>query len=248
MSAEDKKIRPMTAKKFAKMKLSAKGTAEGLIAQHLNFLENHSFLTDILTAYKNKELLPTPTLQTCQHLLFTHVIESELKTAQNTIAKDAERYEKAIKDASGNVISSSIPNGNYLITLMVKKYDESGEVIGVEVGIVKTNKTREVEKDDRTVIETYVETSPAIWSADDYGSAERLADRRLVAREDSVYCVIENTIGKKIETNIMRDDGFARTFKRNKEAVCKVMGKSTPTLKWQPKCVQTRSIGPWSMR
>lgn len=238
---EEKKIRPMTAKKFATMKLGGKTTAEGLLSAHMAFLENHEFLKDILQAYKDKELLPTPTLQTLQHLLFTHIIESEIKTAQATIQKNIEAHARAPKDEKGNVISSSIPSGNYLITLMVKSYT-AGEVTGVEVGTVETERTREVEKDGKMVTETYIETSPAIWSKDDYGSAERLADRKLVSREDSVYTIIENTIGQKVSTHVMRGDAFARQFKKAKQPFSRVRGKSTKTLKMGGKAQQTRVV------
>lgn len=245
--SEDKKVRPMTAKRFAKLNLSGKSTAEGLLAAHMAFLENHSFLKDILQAYKDKELLPTPTLQTCQHLLFTHAIESEIKTAQATIQKNIETYETSPKDEKGNVISSSEgPKGNYLITLMVKSYT-AGEVSGVEVGTIEVAKVREIEINGTKVAEKYKEISPAIWAKDDYGSAERLADRRLFEYENSVYAIIENTIGQKVVTNVMRGDSFARMLKKNKSAVMRERGKSTKTLGFGVKAKNDRSTGPWSI-
>lgn len=246
--SEEKKIRPMTEKRFAKLNLSAKATAEGLLAQHMAFLENHEFLKDILEAYKNKDLLPTPTLQACQNLLWMHIMESELKTAQAKIAENIDTYNKALKDENGNVIStSSGPTGKYLITLMVKAYTND-ELTGEEVGTVSIPKLRQVEKDGKMVDEKYNEIKPAIYGEDDYGAAERKADRLLVAREDSLYAIIENTFGTKVQTHVMRGDAFARIFRKQKNAVMRERGKSTKSLKFGVKAKNDRSVGPWSIR
>src|SRR5665213_3409654 len=73
-----KPVKPMTAKKFSKLKLSAKNTAAGLLAAHYRFLEEHQFLSEILEAYTAGELLPTPTLTAIQSLLFQHTMAADV--------------------------------------------------------------------------------------------------------------------------------------------------------------------------
>jgi hypothetical protein len=221
----------MSIKRFIKLQPGPKNSSDGLLAAHYLFLKQHEFLGDILSAYREGELPPTPTLQTCQELLFLHMTELELQKATTTLKKNLE-------------VKESVPSGNYLITLMVHRYDEFDQLDGIEIATIETHRSREVQNAAGEMVEErYIETETAIWSADDYGSAERLAHRKLVAREDSVYAIIENTIGQKVETNIMRGDAFASLFKAKKGPISKQPSRSTKTLKWVGKAQQTRVVG-----
>ena len=149
-----------------------------------------------------------------------------------------------------NIEASDAPpvSGNYMITLMVHQYAEDDQLIGAEVGTIETHHSREVENAAGEMVEEkYIETKPAMWGAASYMEAQGIADRKLVAREDSVYCEIENQIGDKVITRIFRSDAFARVFRKQKQAICRVKGKSTKTLKMGMRCKNDRSIGPWSM-
>lgn len=236
--------RPMTAKRFIRLNTGAKATAAGILAAHQHFLETHEFLKPILGAYKEGELLPSVSLLAVQQLLFSHITEMEKAKAEASVEKSLEKYDRSIKDAEGNVVySGSGPSGNYLVTLMVNQYDENDILIGVTTGLIETVRFREVERNGELVQEKYTEVKPAIWSGETYGESERLADRKLFQREDSVYAEIENQIGpSKVITRIFRGDAFARLFPRVKSAICKQTSKTTATLKWQPKCVQSRSV------
>lgn len=237
--------RPMTAKRFSGLKLSAKKTSEGYLSAYRNFLDKQGYLDPLLEAYDRGEILPTPTFQSIQQLLMASLIEAEVKKAQETIAKNIEDFQKKPKDANGNIVSG-IPSGNYLISLMVKKYDDSGELVGTELGTIESWHLREVENEKGELVEEkYKVERPAIFSEDLYSKAQSKADRELFKREDSVFAVIENTGGeKRIETRVHRDDSIARLFPKVKQAVCKSKPKSTNKLGFTGKAKQSRSIGP----
>lgn len=252
---EAKKTRVMTAKRFAVSKLSGKATAAGFLASHAAFLRTHSFLDPILDAYDDKQLLPTPTLQAVQSALLTHVLESELHTAQ---AKMQARIQEAAKPKQVRVPKgekADKPAKPYTITLMVKAYDRELINYTVQVGTVEeitgykirtdagdiTVKTRG-ETDGHIILETYRETNPAIWDADDYGAAMRLADRRLFQRGDSIFAVIRNNYGKPIDTTVQRSDAFARILKAPKATATRRTTSSSSALKWAGKAKQDRSI------
>lgn len=169
----DKKTVVMTPKKFFRAKLSGKITAEAFLAAHRAFLNNHSFLAPILEAYDNAELLPTPTFDACKAALFTHVIESELKTAKAKIAKSvAETGTKIIR--KGDKKETTTPkkaSGNYTVTIMVKVTDREGVITGEDIGSVTKLKTEEVERDGVfTTVQTR-EEEPAVYAVNDYSSA-----------------------------------------------------------------------------
>jgi hypothetical protein len=60
------------------------------------------------------------------------------------------------------------------------------------------------------------EEEPAVFKANSFNDAQRLADRRLADRADSVYATINNNVGIPITTIIQRDDAIARVFKSPK--------------------------------
>jgi len=238
---DTKKTRPMTAKRFISATYSGKTTAEGFLAAHWSFLQNHTFLHPILEAYEKKELLPTPTIQACQQALLTHLLASEKVKSDAAIAKKKEQANapKVIKRGDKQV-KSSVPTGKYTVTLMCKVYDREGNVT-IQVGTVEKKKFREVEKNGNKVLEPYTEVSPAVWAAETYNDANRLADRRLLNREDSVYAIIENTMDRPIQTMIQRDDAIARMLKQPKGPASRAKGTSTKTLKWQAKAKNDRA-------
>ena len=245
---DEKKTRPMTVKRFINAKLSGRTTADGFISAHLEFLRNHTFLNPILEAYESKELLPTPTLQALQQALFTHMVESDAlkaKLATQEKAKKAQESSTKVIRKGGKEVKSTIPNGEYTVTLMCKVYDRSMNAT-IQVGTVEKKKFREVKKNGHKVLEPYTEVTPAVWAADTFNDASRLADRRLVGREDAVYAIVVNTQGKPIETIINRDDALARVMKQPKGPASRTRGKSTKTLGFGVKAKNDRSTGPWN--
>lgn len=258
---EAKKTRVMTAKRFATSKLSGKATAEGFLAAHAAFLRGHTFLEPILDAYDSKQLLPTPTLQAVQSALLTHVLESEIRTAQAKMVARAEEASKPKKERKPKGERAPAPPKPYTITLMCKVFNRELTSYTVEVGTIdeivgykiRTAEgdiivdTRE-EADGRLILETIREVNPAIYQADTYGEASRLADRRLFQRSDSVFAVIRNNYDRPIDTVVQRGDAIARMLKQPKGAVSKTSSKSTKTLGFQAHAKQTRVTGPWSHR
>lgn len=85
---------------------------------------------------------------------------------------------------------------------------------------------------------------PMEYGVNDYASGERLADRRLFAREDSWYAEVSNTNGQIITTRIDRGDAVARILAKPRHAVMKV-GKKTASLHWKPKSHASRSSTRW---
>jgi hypothetical protein len=245
--SEEKKTRAMTIKRFVNAKYSGKTTAEGFLAAHMEFLRNHTFLSPILEAYENKEILPTPTIQACQQALFTHMVESDAhKAREATKAKAQEASKPKVVRKGDKEVKEVVPKGEYTITLMVKVYDRNGQNMKIEVGTVERKKFREVKKNGIKVLEPYTEVVPAVWATDDYSAANRLADRRLFDRGDSVYAVIVNTQGKPIESIIQRDDAIARVLKQPKGPAARTRGTSTKTLGFGVKAKNDRSTGPWN--
>lgn len=238
--SEEKKIRAMTIKRFVNAKLSGKTTAEGFLSAHMGFLQNHTFLAPILESYENGEMLPTPTIQACQQVLFDHMVASDAAKAKAATDEKAKRMSTVIRKGD-KVIKSSVPDKEYTITLMVKVYDREGKNMQIMVGSVERKKFREVEKNGVKVLEPYTEITPAVWGAETFNEASRLADRRLFDRGDSVYAEIVNTQGVPIKTTIQRDDAIARTMKQPKGPASRVKGSSTKTLKWVGKAKNDRA-------
>lgn len=187
-----KNVRVMTPKRFVTAKLSGRVSAEGFLSAHWDFLLGQEYLTPILEAYESKEVLPTPTLQMCQQAVLSHILEVSVNkgVAKATTKKTGTTVIRRKKDGA-EVDESEVPKGRYEVTVMCKFYSRSGSCT-VDVG---------KEKD-----------KPAVFHADSYNDALRIADRKLCDRGDSVYAVIINTHGKPIATNIQRDDAIARTF------------------------------------
>lgn len=204
----EKKKQAMTARRFAKANLSGRITAEAFLQAHREFLNSHSFLQPILKSYDEKELLPTATFEKCKSALFDHVIATDLKKAEEHLAKAQARSTKIIRRTKG----TPTPEKGYTITVMVKVHGTKGEV---EVGTYTNNKGEEV---------------PAVFNAPDYGSAERKADRVLFNLSHSLYANIENNAGPKICSVVHRSDAIARVLRNKKGAVSKVRGKTTSSL------------------
>lgn len=253
--------RNMTAKRFATAKLSGKTTAEGFLAAHMSFLRNHTFLDQILDAYDSGEILPTPTLQAVQSALLTHVLESELLTEEQKLLEREERARaRKSKSKEEGVEEEETHSKAYTVTLFVSVTDperfdreEVGtieEIVGYKIRTPEGDK--EVETKEQTegslILETMREKKPAVWEIDNFGKAMGLADRRLFAREDSIYCTIVNNFDTPITTKVYRSDAIARILRSKKGAVSRVRGRSTKTLKFQPHMKQTRVVGPWSGR
>ena len=262
------KTREMTAKRFATSRLSGKSTAEGFLQAHRAFLQGYDFLSPIIQAYDTGELLPTPTLLTIQSALLTHVLENDRLAGE---AKLAQRKQQAGKSKLRPTSDMELPAKEvsppaYTITLMCKLYtpenerllkahaDASDVPFTIGVGLITDIVGYKIrtpqgdvivdtknEADGHILLETLTETRPAVYEADDYGAAQRLADRRLFQREDSVYAIIVNNYDRPIETNIMRGDAIARMMPRNKGPATRRTTATSSTLKWQGKAKQDRS-------
>lgn len=258
----EKKVRVMTEKRFATMKLSGRTTAEGFLQAHWDFLKGHSFLSPILDAYERADIYPTVTLQAIQSALMTHVLESEQRTQEAKLEARQEGglVKKRKTKSEDEVDPSEVPNKSYTITLMCTVYDKDEipsiqvgtvvKIVGYKIRTIKGDlvvKTRE-QAEGHPILETLRQVGPAVWDADDFGAAMRLADRRLFVREDSVYAVIRNNYGVPIETNVQRGDAIARMLRSKKGAVSRTRGRSTKTLGFQPHAKQSRVTGPWSHR
>lgn len=259
---ETKKPRAMTAMRFAKAQLSGKATAEGFLQAHMMFLRGQGFLAPLLDAYENKELLPTVTLQAVQTALMTHVLEVERKTLEAKMAKRQDTAGKVRKpkgeSAEGDEDEGS--TARYTVTLMCKVYD-SEDAISIQVGTVReivgykirtaegdTVVDTKDEADGHMILEKLFKDSPAVWNANDFGEAMRLADRRLFQREDSVYATIVNNFDRPITTNVQRGDAIARILRAKKGPASRTRGMSTKSLGFTPHVSQTRVTGPWSNR
>jgi hypothetical protein len=239
--------RPMTIKRFIGATPSAKMKVEDYLESHRQFLCSYEFLHPILEAYDNKELLPSPTLDALKGLLFQYSFALDTAKAEAKLEQDKEYQRGKPRDANGNVINGSIPDGNYLVSLMVRSFDKEGNC-SIILGTTSTKKVRFVEGEDGNEKEEhYIEIGTAMYAEDSYGAAERKSHRLLVAREDADHCIIENQLGEKIKTVIQRGDGFAAIFRRKKQPFMKRPPRSTKRLGFGVKAKNSRSIGPWSI-
>jgi hypothetical protein len=153
----------------------------------------------------------------CKNALFTHWVKTKNDEANERFANK----QNAPKSPSSRYVVKifGMVNGNLeVLTANHFRMSESGEV-------------------ERVV-------KPMVYPAADYASGERLADRRLFDRSDSVFAEIVNTEGVVIRTRIERQDAIARILAKPKHAVMKG-GKRTSSLKWLPKAHPTRNATPW---
>jgi hypothetical protein len=155
----------------------------------------------------------------CKNALFTH-----WRNAQNeALAAEYEAKKNAPKS----------PSSRYIVRIF-------GDVNGkIEVLTAKHTRMTEDGKTEAVM-------KPMEYPAADYASAERLADRRLFSREDSIRAEISNTDGKVITTCIERRDAIARVLAKPKHAVVKGPKRSAD-LRWKPKSRATRNITKWSI-
>lgn len=211
-----KNVRAMTPKRFVSYKLSGKVSAEGFLTAHWDFLLGQEYLTPILEAYENKELLPTPTVQACQAAVLSHILEVEVQKGTSKIQAKKEGSTKVVRRKNeGEVEEPEAVLARYQVTLFCKFYDRAG---GCEVKVGEVERKKEVEQEVNgvMVVKTITEKEPAIFNCNDFNSASRLADRKLSERGDAVYATIVNTHDRPITTTIQRDDAIARMFKSPK--------------------------------
>jgi hypothetical protein len=236
----------MTPKRFATKKVpSATSAVAGYLQAQREFLQGYTFLHPILSSYDRKELPPTLTMQTIQSALLDHALQHDIQQAQAKMEKQAAR------EAS--------PKNGYAIKLFCKFVDKrSGEVeiklgqmekvhgyrIFIEGVGARIVETRE-EAEGYTSVRLF-ELVDAIWQANDFGSAMRIADRKLYGREDSIYAAIENTQGKTITTYVNRGDAVARILPPQKHPFSKRVGGSSKSLNFGVKAAQTRDV--WHLK
>jgi hypothetical protein len=231
--SQDKKTRPMTPKRFATKVLSAKTTVDGFLSMHRQFLDGYSFLSPILQAYDQKELLPTITLQSVQSALLSHYMLMERNKALAKMAAQAEAEEA--------------PTKNYTVSLFCKVFDKGQ--MSIQVGTIQTRKW--VEKESATTpgkmyLEPHTHTKPAVWQVSDFGTAMRLGDRKLFQREDATHITIVNNQGNPIETHVQRQDAVARVLAPKKQPFSRARGMSTKSLNFQPHAKPTRDV--WHLK
>jgi hypothetical protein len=236
-----KNVRAMTPKRFVSYKLSGKVSAEGFLSAHWDFLKGQEYLTPILEAYENKELLPTPTVQLCQSAVLSHILELETNKGVSKIQANKEGSTKVVRRKNeGEVEESEAVNARYQVTLFCKFYDREG-VCTIKVGEVERKKEVEREKDGVTITKTVTEKEPAIFNCNSYNDASRLADRKLCDRGDSVYATIVNTHDRPITTTIQRDDAIARVYKNPRGPAVTRTGAASSSLKFGIKAKNDRS-------
>jgi len=206
----------MTPKRFVATKLSGKVSAEGFLSAHWSFLKGQEYLTPILEAYENKELLPTPTVQACQSAVLSHILELDSQKAEAKLQAKKERSTKVVRRKNGEEVEESeAVSARYQVTLMCKFYSREG-TCEVKVGTVERTREVEQEVNGKTVTRKVVESEPAIFDANTFQEAQRLAERKLTERGDSVYATIVNTHDRPITTTIYRDDAIARVMAKPK--------------------------------
>lgn len=206
----------ITPKRFVSAKFSGKVSAEGFLAAHWEFLKGQEYLSPILEAYEKKELLPTPAVQLCQQAVLDHILATQSQPKAKVV-KEGGSGTKIIRRKKDNSESDGEEghSDKYTVTMMVKVYDRAGNCT-IQVGTVEHKREVEVTVNGHTTTKVVTEIEPAVWEVSTFNAANRLADRRLVDRGDSVYCTINNNIGKPITTIINRDDAIARVLKAPK--------------------------------
>jgi hypothetical protein len=210
----------MSTKRLISAKLSAKVTAEGFLSAYMDFLKGETYLCPILDAYQRKELLPSVTFKLCQEAALQHWFQQEKSKADQRMEahKEGGSATKVVRRKKAEPVEAEeeeTHSSKYTVTLMCKVYDKAGNVT-IQVGTVERSREVTVLQNGTEVTKVVKEEEPAIFKADSYNAAERLADRRLVERADAVYATIVNNVGKPLTTNIQRDDAIARTFKSPK--------------------------------
>jgi hypothetical protein len=211
----------MTTKRFIATKLSAKVTADGFLAAYSEFLKGEGYCTPILEAYERKELAPNVTFTLCQEAALQHWFQQEKAKADKRMEEQKEQASgtKIIRRKKEDKSESDGEEGHsskYTVTLMCKVYDKETKTTKIQVGTIERVKEVELTLNGVKVTKTVKEEEPAIFKCDSFNASQRLADRRLADRADSVYATINNNIGKPITTIIQRDDAIARVFKSPK--------------------------------
>jgi hypothetical protein len=211
----------MTTKRFIATKLSAKVTAEGFLAAYWEFLKGENYLTPVLEAYQRKELPPNMAFSLAQEAALQHWFQQEYKKAEHRAEEQktqgsGTKIIRRKKEETSGAEEEQGSSSRYTVTLMVKVLDKKTGVITIQVGTVERIKESEVLVNDSLVTRRVREEEPAVFKADSFNDASRLADRRLAERADSVYATVTNNVGKPITTTIQRDDAIARVFKSPK--------------------------------
>jgi len=210
----------MTTKRFIATKLSAKVTADGFLAAYGEFLKGEGYCSPILEAYERKELAPNVTFKLCQEAALQHWFQQEKTKADQKYAEQKEQASgtKIIrrKKETTSEEKEETHSSKYTVTLMCKVYDKETKTTNIQVGTVERMKEVDVVLNGVATTKMIKEEEPAVFKANSFNDAQRLADRRLADRADSVYATINNNVGIPITTIIQRDDAIARVFKSPK--------------------------------
>lgn len=236
----------LTPKRFVALgaKLSATSAVAGFLHKHREFLNGYQFLSPVLKEYDEKKNPPTITLQVIQSALLDHVIEGEIKSAKEKMVAQQEAAEATNAEYKISLFCKFIARDGKLTVRLGEVEKITGYRIhlpGLGATIVKTK-----EETEGYIAERLIEIVPAVWEANDYGAAQRLADRRLFQREDSLYAEIVNTQGKPITTIIQRLDAIARMLPVAKHPFSRKTGSSSKSLKWHGKAKQDRDV--WHLK
>jgi len=205
----------MTPRRFARLSVD---NAAAKLADHGDFLLSYPTLTPHLQAYIDRSATAKETLVKIQSDLLALTIEQEARKAEvNVAAIKAKSADSKEKIKTGLKKARTPPR--YTITVF---------------GMLNGQLTILQNKDGDDLV----------FGANDYSSAERLADRRLANLANAVYAEIN---GHSIITRIERRDAIARFFKKPKSAVC-TQPKKSAELHWRPVSRATRSITQWAIQ
>lgn len=170
-------------------------------------------------------------------------VDAGIAAETATVAIEAKL--QPVSEKQQDVSTKSIPA--YTITIYTTvgsrvEVAETEEITGYRIRTINGDVV--VKTKDATlgypVLETYKKYTSAVYTANNFGDAQRIADRKLFQREDACHAVVANTGGRSIETVVYRNDAMARTFRAPRAAVARNTAKSTSTLGFVGKATQSR--------
>lgn len=193
--------RKLTAKTFARLSIKNMTHAEFLTA-HWEWLEGHTFLAPLLTAYQGQEINAENCIAACREALLMHDIRAQIIKAEESMKKSISRVDEA----------------KYTVTIYVKWFDISTNKWEMKVGTTTHRSVVEDENGKEQIIE---EEKDMVYSARLFQNAERLATLRLARREDAIFAEIANNFDKKVITTMTRDQGLGLMYPHAKHPFMK---------------------------
>jgi hypothetical protein len=208
----------MTPRRFAN--LSSKN-ASAVLAKYASFLASYPDLKETLTSSMADE----KKLVACQNKILQIDLDSKMEKVRLALKEPKVKKGKKGKKAKTN-------KGRYYIRILGETKDGTN---------LLNAKKRVFDEASKSFVE---HDQPMEYSANDYATAERLADRRLFERMDGLFAEITNLNGTPITTRVERRDAIARVLVKPKGAVARYPKRSAD-LRWRPKSHATRSLARW---